>query len=973
MDARVIEVLQQAVSQDPNILKSAEQTLKQWETQQGFYIALYNVLSNHSLGIEVRWMAIVYLKIGVEKYWRVNAPNAIRPDEKEFLRQHLLTIAEPMNPLAVQLAVLIAKIGRLDYPREWGTLIPTLLEVIRREGSVTQRQALLTLLHVVKGLASKRLTEAQKVFRELAGSTFNFILTMWNTFTESFLILASNGADIREIEEALEKALLLLKILRKLTVHGFTKPSESQDAMLFLNIIFERAKATLECRKTLESRGIQTDTCEKFIIHLTKVLMGVLETYPNCYVELIPTTLEFSVFYCFTEAGQALAFEKFVIQCLNLVKIILTTTYYRPTKITEETKNPITLRANQLKEEFFTPDTLKEICSRLVTHYFLLTPTDLELWDAEPENFAIDDGGGESWKYSLRPCTECAFMTIFHNFRDVLSSVLVDLMRQHHQPVDPNNLHAILVKDAVYRAVGLAAFDLYDEVNFDQWFSTTLKEELKIRNNNYRIIRRRVCWLIGQWTSIKLSAELRPDVYMLMVEALSPTEDMGVRLAASDALKKAIDDFQFNPEEFAIFLEPAFSLLFTLLKEVNECDTKMRVLFVLSFIIERVGSKIKPYVAALSTYLPVLWQQSEIFNMLRCAIVSTLIHLEKALGSDSVILEPLVVNVVALSCDVNQEGHVYLLEDGLELWLSLLENAPAPTPGILGLFRNMPALFDQSADNLRLCLYITQAYVLLSPQDFFTQWGSVVVEILKDLLSDLRSDGLVMAMKVFETCLRASPQQGAELIKPVLLKIFETVYDGDVYPMVMTMYLSIVARVLLVSRDIFVQVISDLARSKGNDMREEAVLSKILHVWLSGMALVSQHERSKLLALALCSLLGGNYSPTVFEHFSHIMAMVVEALHDITKVDDMGYAFDSLLIGDQPSPSQYEEVDYDTEHTQRQKKLAFTDPVHNVSLKDTVQHQLIALRRMVGDNQFDQLMLTLTPETDEQLKDYISL
>lgn len=65
--------------------------------------------------------------------------------------------------------------------------------------------------------------------------------------------------------------------------------------------------------------------------------------------------------------------------------------------------------------------------------------------------------------------------------------------------------------------------------------------------------------------------------------------------------------------------------------------------------------------------------------------------------------------------------------------------------------------------------------MLLSPQDFFTQWGSVVVEILKDILSDLRSDGLVMAMKVFETCIRASPQQGTELIKPVLPKIFEYV------------------------------------------------------------------------------------------------------------------------------------------------------------------------------------------------------
>lgn len=55
--------------------------------------------------------------------------------------------------------------------------------------------------------------------------------------------------------------------------------------------------------------------------------------------------------------------------------------------IETETKDPIALRAYQLKQEFFTPDTLTEICSRLVTHYFLLTPTDLELWDSEPENF----------------------------------------------------------------------------------------------------------------------------------------------------------------------------------------------------------------------------------------------------------------------------------------------------------------------------------------------------------------------------------------------------------------------------------------------------------------------------------------------------------------------------------------------------------------------------------------------------------
>lgn len=65
------------------------------------------------------------------------------------------------------------------------------------------------------------------------------------------------------------------------------------------------------------------EVCDKFIIHLTKVLSGVLEVHPLCYLELIPTSLEFSVFYCFTEAGQPLTFERFIIQCLNLLKGIL--------------------------------------------------------------------------------------------------------------------------------------------------------------------------------------------------------------------------------------------------------------------------------------------------------------------------------------------------------------------------------------------------------------------------------------------------------------------------------------------------------------------------------------------------------------------------------------------------------------------------------------------------------------------------
>lgn len=55
-------------------------------------------------------------------------------------------------------------------------------------------------------------------------------------------------------------------------------------------------------------------------------------------------------------------------------------------------------------------------------------------------------------------------MTVFHEFRAVLSPVLLSMIQANHGPVSASDLNAILVKDAIYNAVGLAAFDLYDEV-----------------------------------------------------------------------------------------------------------------------------------------------------------------------------------------------------------------------------------------------------------------------------------------------------------------------------------------------------------------------------------------------------------------------------------------------------------------------------------------------------------------------------
>lgn len=53
----------------------------------------------------------------------------------------------------------------------------------------------------------------------------------------------------------------------------------------------------------------------------------------------------------------------------------------------------------------------------------------------------------------------------------------------------------------------------------------------------------------------------------------------------------------------------------------------LQVLHVMSFMIEVVGVGIQPHVAPLAQYLPSLWSESADHNMLRCAILTTLVHM----------------------------------------------------------------------------------------------------------------------------------------------------------------------------------------------------------------------------------------------------------------------------------------------------------------------------------------------------------
>nr|XP_012317717.1 importin-11 [Aotus nancymaae]XP_012317718.1 importin-11 [Aotus nancymaae] len=963
----VLQVLTQATSQDTAVLKPAEEQLKQWETQPGFYSVLLNIFTNHTLDINVRWLAVLYFKHGIDRYWRRVAPHALSEEEKTTLRAGLITnFNEPINQIATQIAVLIAKVARLDCPRQWPELIPTLIESVKVQDDLRQHRALLTFYHVTKTLASKRLAADRKLFYDLASGIYNFACSLWNHHTDTFLQQVSSGNEAA-ILSSLERTLLSLKVLRKLTVNGFVEPHKNMEVMGFLHGIFVRLKQFLECSRNIGTDNVCRDRLEKTIILFTKVLLDFLDQHPFSFTPLIQRSLEFSVSYVFTEVGEGVTFERFIVQCMNLIKMIVKNYAYKPSKNFEDS-SPETLEAHKIKMAFFTYPTLTEICRRLVSHYFLLTEEELTMWEEDPEGFTVEETGGDSWKYSLRPCTEVLFIDIFHEYNQTLTPVLLEMMQTLQGPTNVEDMNALLIKDAVYNAVGLAAYELFDSVDFDQWFKNQLLPELQVIHNRYKPLRRRVIWLIGQWISVKFKSDLRPMLYEAICNLLQD-QDLVVRIETATTLKLTVDDFEFRTDQFLPYLETMFTLLFQLLQQVTECDTKMHVLHVLSCVIERVNIQIRPYVGCLVQYLPLLWKQSEEHNMLRCAILTTLIHLVQGLGADSKNLYPFLLPVIQLSTDVSQPPHVYLLEDGLELWLVTLENSPCVTSELLRIFQNMSPLLELSSENLRTCFKIINGYIFLSSTEFLQTYAVGLCQSFCELLKEITTEGQVQVLKVVENALKVNPILGPQMFQPILPYVFKGIIEGERYPVVMSTYLGVMGRVLLQNTGFFSSLLNEMAHKFNQEM--DQLLGNMIEMWVDRMDNITQPERRKLSALALLSLLPSDNS-VIQDKFCGIINISVEGLHDVMTEDpETGTYKDCMLMSHLEEPKVTEDEEPPTEQDKRKKMLALKDPVHTVSLQQFIYEKLKAQQEILGEQGFQSLMETVDTEIVTQLQEFL--
>lgn len=371
------------------------------------------VYLDKSLPSEIRYLAVIQLKNGIDKYWRKTATNAISVEEKARIRGSLLEggIAEVENNLALQNALVVAKVVRIDYPLDWPDVLTSLIKILRTANHTNQlhlRRGMLILLQVIKELSTARLrtsqTRLQSVTPEivfLLNEIYNEKVGIWVSFLNGI------GEDEGGAMDAMENSLFAIKILRRLLIAGYEHPHNSTDVQQ----LWEHSQVQfgqfldMVCRDPPILVSPAKDLVEKHLVQFSKLHTQMSNQHPASFA-LLPSSLDLVRAYWglvakFGESygsktqdfsakalrkdesmkDQRPVMEKLCLKGLSIMRACLKMVFspaqsfkYRSAEVKQEQQDAAAL----IKTQLLTDQLVGQMASIIVTKFFVFRQVDLE-------------------------------------------------------------------------------------------------------------------------------------------------------------------------------------------------------------------------------------------------------------------------------------------------------------------------------------------------------------------------------------------------------------------------------------------------------------------------------------------------------------------------------------------------------------------------------------------------------------------
>jgi hypothetical protein len=947
----------------------------------------------------MRFLAIIQLKNGVDRYWRhAGARNSIKPEERAFIRPRLLqgSLEEEDKSLVLHNALVVAKIFRIDYPQEWPTAFDEVTGAVRayqESDAIRLNGALEILLRVIKELGTARLRRSQTALQVAAPELVRLLGEIYTRKTALWLAWLSTGrGDEDEADMAMQSSLTALKTLRRLLVMGYDYPHHDKLVQEFWNLSqaqFGQFMGFISHDSHVPA-PYQTDV-GKHLIQFTKLHIAMAEDHAPSFC-LLPGSVDLVLSYwrlvvefaeVFDKSGgiksstdrgssktklEGPLLERLALKGLLLLKECIAIVH-RPSQSfkyqSQEAKKEKAEAIEILKAGLLTDVFVLEAVSVIVNKLFIFRQSDLEAWEEDPEEWeAKERDQGDAWEWEIRPCSERIFLDLLMHYKQLLGPPLLSYFE-----LGAVRSLEIVRREAVYTAMGCAAAHIYEAFNFNTILESSLWPDLKEQGQWAKLLLRRIPILISQWVPVGIAEDHLAVVYQIFADLMAPEgNDEVVRITAARQLKPVGDDFKFDIAKFAPFGERIFGYLVDLVRQVSIDETKLAILDTIRVLVTRLESSMALYGDTIMSIMPEMWAESgEEDYMLKQSILSIVTALVFSMKTRSQAYVGFVLPLLAEAMNSESALHLHLIEESVELWKTLLEQLPAPLPDdLLALVQSALPLLEYDSEVSNQCLQVVKNYVVMAPEAMLKEpiRAETVAALAKTLESRSR-DQVKLGTMTLELLIRAAELIGGVhglsvivkdmvdigLINNLLTQLHQAWEAGQttgpnkkqssLNTVTEADYFAILARIALADPATFVQ---QLVQSGSGGLQQNwAWLSA---EWFANFDFMSAIDRQKLSLLALTRLmeLPQPVQELVLGKLQDYLAMWTSV---IAELQDGEPKYGDALIWEPVA----ETSPFDTPLDVREREFAVKDPVHAVHAYSFVRERLQDLVQRCGGEQ----------------------
>jgi len=316
-------------------------------------------------------------------------------------------------------------------------------------------RALLVLLYIVKELSTGRLLRTRQSLQTVAPEIFNVLGTIYVNKVQTWQAFFRDGGDGEGgALESIDNSLLAIKTMRRLIIAGYEFPGRDKDVQGFWTltrthfgeflqyVIPENSPLAVEVQKKIG----------KHLMQLSKLHLNMATTHPADFV-LLPNSIDLARDYWSLisrlgeqwgsksiegakvgtdgdEEDESPIIERLGLKGLLLIRACVKMVFY-PTQTFrfkhQQEKDEKNQATHMIKTDLLTDDLVREMISALVQRFFVFRPSDLRMWEEEPDEWEKMEEGAEDWEFAIRPCAEKLFLDLAKNFKNLIIQPLLQV------------------------------------------------------------------------------------------------------------------------------------------------------------------------------------------------------------------------------------------------------------------------------------------------------------------------------------------------------------------------------------------------------------------------------------------------------------------------------------------------------------------------------------------------------------------